>query len=111
MFFHTAPSSQEANLPYVVVKHVYGGEPAKSPKREFDQLWLVYAVGFDLSNVSTIAGRIRSALVGLRPTFTNDWLAWEGITISGEYNDATSVQGQEVWKMGVYIRVRGVKNT
>lgn len=98
-----------ANMPYVRYHHVYGGEPAKAPSREFDQLWLVCAVAFDQPDAMDIDALSQSLLLGQRLTLTDGWQSWADITKNGEYANVTNVQGQQVWEIGAYYRIRGVK--
>lgn len=98
-----------ANPPYVRYHHVYGGEPAKALSREFDQLWLVTAVAFDQPVSMNINNYLQNLLLGKRLTFTEGWLAWADITKNGEYSNITVIQGQEIYEIGAYYRIRGVK--
>lgn len=98
-----------ANLPYVRMHHVFGGEPAQSPKRSFDQLWMVNTIAFDQSVAMSIDAYVQSLLLGQRLDFIDGWLAWADITKNGEYSNITNMQGQEIWEVGAYYRIRGVK--
>lgn len=108
-FLGAAPGN--ANLPYIRYHHVYGGEPAKAPSRELDQLWLVTSVAFDQPIAMDIDAYAQSLLLGQRLTFTNGWQSWADLTKNGEYYNVTNIQGQEAWEIGAYYRIRGVKGT
>lgn len=104
-------ASGNANLPYIRFHHVYGGEPAKAPSREFDELWMITAVAFDQPVSMDIDAYVQSLFIGTKLPLTNGWQAWAAITKSGEYYNVTNIQGQEAWEIGAYYRIRGVKGT
>lgn len=109
LFLGAAP--EDINLPYVRINHIYGGEPANSPKREFDQVWLICAVSFSQPEAEEMDAHIRELLVDHRLTLTDDWQSWVGITVNGEYAQVDNVQGQQIWAVGAYYRIRGVKSS
>lgn len=104
-------ASGEVNLPYVRFYHVYGGEPAQSPTRSFDELWVVGAVAFDQPDAMLIDSYLQSILIGKKMTMIGGWVAWAAITKNGEYAKQSQIQGQQVWEIGAYYRIRGVKGT
>lgn len=106
---YLSAANPAANLPYVRFHHVYGGEPAQSPTRSFDQLWLVCAVSFDQPVSMDIDAYLQSLLLGQRMTLIDGWEAWADITKNGEYSNVTNMQGQQMWEIGAYYRIRGVK--
>lgn len=106
---YLAAANGNANLPYVRYHHVYGGEPPKAPSREFDQLWLVTAVAFDQPVSMNINNYLQNLLLGKRLPFIENWQAWADITKNGEYANITNLQGQEIYEIGAYYRIRGVK--
>lgn len=99
----------QANPPYVRYRHVYGGEPPKAPSREFDQLWLVTAVAFDQPISMNINNYLQNLLLGQRLNFSEGWQSWADLTKNGEYANLTNMQGQEMYEIGAYYRIRGVK--
>ena len=109
IFLGAAP--EDINLPYIRINHIYGGEPANSPKREFDQVWLICAISFSQPEAEEMDAHIRELLVDHRLVLTDDWEAWVGITVNGEYTQVDNVQGQQIWAVGAYYRIRGVKTT
>lgn len=108
-FLLAAPG--DTNLPYIRFNHTFGGEPPHSPRREFDQTWMICAIAFSQPQAQDLDAELRSMLVGTRLTFTDNWLAWVGITVIGEYSEVTNIQGQEAWVVGAYYRIRGIKET
>ncbi len=107
-FLMAAPD--DAVLPYVRAEWVYGGEPANSPKREFDQLWIVCVTAFDQSEAIDLDALVREKLVGAELTFSNNWSSWTPITVMNEYEKLALVQGNNIWSIGAYYRIRGVKD-
>ena len=102
-------ANPNANMPYVRFHHVFGGEPAQSPKRSFDQLWMVTTVAPDQTTAMDIDAYVQSLLLGQRLNFIEQWVAWADVTKNGEYSNLTNMQGQEFWEIGAYYRIRGVK--
>lgn len=106
-FMLAAPD--DAVLPYLKVEWVYGGEPPKSPRREFDQLWIVCVSDFDQYTATELDRYVREKLVGASLTFAEGWEAWDGLTVLNEYEKVMLLQGNQIWSIGAYYRVRGVK--
>lgn len=106
-FLLAAPD--DANLPYLKVEWVYGGEPAKSPRREFDQLWIVCITDFNQFNATELDRYARDKLVGATLTFSDSWQAWDKLTVANEYEKVMLLQGNSIWSIGAYYRIRGIK--
>lgn len=107
--FFLGAAPEDANLPYIRINHIYGGEPPKSPKREFDQVWMVCVISFSQPEAEALDAELRSLLVNRRLALTDNWFAWVGITVNGEYAQVDNVQGQQMWSVGAYYRIRGIK--
>ncbi len=109
--FFLGAAPENINLPYIRINHIYGGEPPKSPRREFDQVWMICAISFSQPEAQDLDAELRSLLVGQRLPFSNNWEAWVGITVNGEYAQVDNVQGQQFWSIGAYYRIRGIKES
>jgi hypothetical protein len=106
-FLLAAPDN--AQPPYLKVEWVFGGEPARTPVREFDQWWIAAIVAFDQDDAITLDALLRDQLVGSRPTLIEGWRVWDSLTVSNEYEKQMILQGQTLWTIGAYYRIRGVK--
>lgn len=109
IFLQAAP--EDVNLPYIRINHIYGGEPPKSPKREFDQVWLICAISFSQPEAMALDAIVRDLLVDHRLVLSDNWFSWVGITVNGEYAQVDNVQGNQIWAVGAYYRIRGIKET
>lgn len=95
--------------PYIVMRHLYGGEENKAPSSSFNATWLVYGVSDDQNVAQQLAGLIKQQLTNQTLVFVDSWINWAGITTTSIYSDVENIQNTQRYKVGEYYRVRGVK--
>lgn len=108
VYLHIAPG--DAALPYIIIRNTYGGDQPRTPRKETDGLWVVFAVAATQPEAEELDDYIYTVLEGSRPTFTNGWVADQDITFNGSAADIDTAQGVQHWSAGGYYRVRAQKN-
>jgi hypothetical protein len=99
----------QADLPLIYMKHVYGGQRYRTPRPEFDVLWVIMGVADSQPEAEQLAGLIFSNLEGVEPSFSEDWIADQKVTFSGEMSEQKISQGETIWSSGGYYRLRASK--
>jgi len=99
-------------MPYIKVNHTYGGERPRTPRREFDTLWMLCAVADNQVEAEILDNLIYGALItdaGVRLDYPDGWKADQSITYNGAYMEIDTTQGEQRWLVGGYYRIRGSK--
>jgi hypothetical protein len=97
------------NYPYIKSNHTFGGELTRTPRPEFDVLWQLGVVSEDQPTAENYDAIIYNALIRTRLDFPDGWLTDQNITYAGAVFEPDTIQGDQVWMVGGYYRIRGTK--
>lgn len=107
IFLQQAPG--DADMPYIVMQHTYGGERRRTPRPEFEHLWDVSGYASDQNTAEQLHSLIYDTLVRQRPPFDENWLADQNVNDQGEIADVDGSENVQRFKAGNYLQVRGSK--
>lgn len=107
LYLHNAPSIDVA--PYIIMRHVWGGNTNQTPRDTFDMLWTVVAVSSDQTQSLELAGYIYGALYRQFLEYPVGWRDYAGVTSNAPYHDLSIVENNLYYASGNYYRLRGEK--
>lgn len=99
----------QANMPYIVMHHIWGGDQNNAPSQSFDITMRVDCIAPKLPTARTISGAVRSALHRQTITYPDGWEDWARATLTGNYLEPLVLQGVQFWATGPFVRVRASK--
>lgn len=108
VFQQSAPN--DAELPYIIIDHLYGGNENDSPKVSADMLFRVWAITTDQYQAEQLSNEIYSTLADQRFDFPDGWKDYEVARNMNDIHESEVIQNFKVYKYGGDYRFRIIQD-